>query len=508
MKSSHWMECRQSSKLNALTRIFIFILTLNFPFLSYSQNFDWENAIQSKSRKIDGDFYFAGLEEIAEVLNAHTYYSNKVRKAILYLGEKKVTVTAHNPFVLSGRKVLQMPVSTKYANGDILVPVKFFVPILKLILSNSITDKLNGATLDGIATEVNIFGVQVEEKANGTLIRVSTLDAFDKANISTRYSRKWLYLDILGGKINRRSFFTKVDPGLVSKVVPVQLEQMVQLSFQLKRDISGKEFNSSQRANEIWVSIPAKESLSSDIIKKLKDDQKKWRIDKIVIDPGHGGRDPGTIGHNGIYEKNVVLAIAKRLKKLLEKKLDVEVLMTRETDKYVSLKERTQFANKKQGKLFISIHANWNRNSKVTGATTYFLGLAKSEESLEIAQRENAVIKYDNGNSHYNTFSDEQIILAAMAQNSYNKESQDFAAMIQEKLKERSGIRDRGVKQAGFYVLVGASMPNVLVETAFMSNRREERLLNSRSFQEKVATAIFESIKKFKEKYEWTMKTN
>jgi N-acetylmuramoyl-L-alanine amidase len=291
--------------------------------------------------------------------------------------------------------------------------------------------------------------------------------------------------------------------GLVREIVPVQLDQMATITFKLNKDISGMDLHVTHHSNELLVSIP-KGKVSPDLLKKLKNDREKWLIDKIVIDPGHGGRDPGTIGVRGSYEKDVVLGIAKKLKELLEKKLKVQVFMTRGNDTYISLKERTQFANEKQAKLFISIHANWNRNSKLKGASTYFLGLAKSDEAVEIAQRENEVIKYDDG-AQNSGLSEENIILATMAQNAYNKESQDLANMIQESLAKHTGLRNRGVKQAGFYVMVGASMPNVLIETAFMSNKKEERWLKSSSFQQKVAQGIYESVKEFKRKYELTI---
>ncbi|TDI83059.1 MAG: hypothetical protein E2O78_08765 [Caldithrix sp.] len=464
----------------------------------------WQRAIQSRARSFDGQS-FVGVHVIADVLNINIYYSNKVRKAVLYLGKTKATVTAFNPFVLLGRQVLQMPVATRYSNGDIFVPVKFFLPILAYALGE--TSGSSGSSID-IASAANIFGVRVEQKANGTLVRVSTSRKFADSALSIRFSREWLYLDILGGKIQPGAFASTIEPGLVKRVEPVQSKEMVQLSFQLSHEVSVRDVQVTQQTNEIWLSIPAKEAINTDLLKKLKDDQEKWKIDRIIIDPGHGGKDPGTIGKRGTYEKDVVLKVAKKLKKLLEKNLNVKVLMTRDSDKYVSLKERTQFANKNKGKLFISIHANWNRNSRVSGAATYFLGLAKSDEALEIAQRENEVIKYDDNQSDYSRLTDEQIILATMAQNAYNKESQDFASYVQKELNKQTGLRNRGVKQAGFYVLVGASMPNVLVETAFMSNKKEEKLLKQSSFQDKIARAIYRSVKQFKEKYEWRVQTS
>jgi N-acetylmuramoyl-L-alanine amidase len=460
---------------------------------------DWEDKLQSKSRKSSSGFEYISLQDVAEVLTAQTYYSSKVRKAILYLGEEKVTVTAHNPYVMVGQNLLQMPVDTEFADGDFFLPLKYFVPIVRDALLRA--GLLNDSAYPDLALNYNILGVTVEEKTNGTLIVVKTRKAFPESNISTRYSRRWLYLDVLDGKIDK-SFQSDIQRGLVKQIVPLQMEQMVQLSFQLDRDIVTRDLTVSNHENEIWISIPNPDKTNSSIIERLRTDREKWKIDRIVIDPGHGGRDPGTRGRSKVYEKEVVLDIAIKLKKLLEKKTDIEVFMTRETDEYLSLKERTQFANKKNGKLFVSIHANWNRSQQVHGATTYFLGLAKSEEASDIAQRENAVISYDASNGNGEDYSAEMKILAAMAQNDYNKESQDFAAMIQRSIEKGTELGNRGVKQAGFYVLVGASMPNVLVETAFLSNSKDEKLLKSSSFQQKMAESIFESIMEFKNKYE------
>ncbi|HEX9653742.1 MAG TPA: N-acetylmuramoyl-L-alanine amidase [bacterium] len=479
---------------------FIILLVLFFPSLVLCQSPEWESQLNSRARKLSNDFEYVSLQDVAEVLGAHTYYSNKVRKAILYLGEEKVTVTAHNPFVLVGQAILQMPLETGYDDGDILVPTKYFIPIVRDVLVK--TGLLPDSAYPDLAPDVNIAGVTVEEKTNGTLIMIKTRRAFPKNNISTRFSRGWLYVDFLEGKIDQKTFKPEIQNGLVKQIVPLQLEQMVQMSFQLNRNVATKDLTITQQDNEIWITIPNPDKSNSGIIAKLKTDREKWKIDRIVIDPGHGGRDPGTRSRSGVREKDVVLAIAKKLKRLLEKDSDIEVFMTRDNDDYLSLKERTQFANKMGGKLFISIHANWNRNPQVNGATTYFLGLAKSEEASDIAQRENAVISYDASNGNGADYSAEMKILAAMAQNDYNKESQDLAAIIQGTIEKRTQLPDRGVKQAGFYVMVGASMPNVLVETAFLSNNREEKLLKSSSFQQKMAEAIFESIIGFKNKYE------
>ncbi len=480
----------------------LFLTNITYP-VQAQRNDNWAKRLEHKAHRI-GEFYYVGLQQVAEALGTHTYYSNKVRKAILYVGDAKITVTAFNPFVLVGSRVLQMPTPAKYDKNDIQLPVKFFLPLLQQVVRGEID--VDSPAVANRTLPVNIEGVSVEDKANGTLIRVRTLAKFKKSSLSTRYSRRWLYVDILGGSIDPKTFVALDQSDLVKKIVPIQMTQMVQLSFRLGHEIDIADLKIVEKDGELLLSIPGTGHLSSSMIERLKNDQEKWRINTIIIDPGHGGRDPGTIGQSGVKEKDVVLGIAKRLKRLLSRKMKVKVLMTRDDDKYISLKERTQFANKNNGKLFISIHANWNRNSSVTGAATYFLGLAKTDEALEISQRENAVIHYDDGDAQ-GELNDEQIILASMAQNSYNKESQDFAAMIQQEIGAHTKLRDRGIKQAGFYVMVGASMPNVLIETGFMSNKHEERMIKSAKVQNKIADAIYRSVKKFKEKYEWNARS-
>ncbi|RMD90393.1 MAG: hypothetical protein D6813_09220 [Calditrichaeota bacterium] len=485
-----------------LKQLFVIFLFFLLPSTTNSQTKSWEQILINEAKRKDGH-YFVSLNKISEVLNLNTYYSNKARKVLLYIGDDKITVTAFSPFIVADQTVIQLPIETRYRDGDIFVPIHFFLPILKSYMDTN--DNFSDANdLKFLTHRANILGIRSEKKANGTLIRILTTQAFDKSNISTRYSRRWFYVDILYGKINKENITIKNKSDLIREIVPIQLEQMVQLSFRLKKDISSSNIEVTLQPNEIWIAIPESQP-SPDLIKKLKTDKEKWRIDKIVIDPGHGGRDPGAIGPHGTREKDVVLAICKKLKRLIEKNLDIEVIMTRESDVFVPLKERTQLANKKGGKLFISVHANSNRSSRVGGVTTYFLGPARSEEALEVAQRENAVIQYEADTGAYSKLGDEAFILAAMAQNDYMRESQDLAAMIQREFKNQLKIKNRGVKQAGYYVLVGASMPNVLIETAFISNKKEEKLLRSSRFQQKVAEAIFKSIKKFKQKYEWDL---
>ena len=218
-------------------------------------------------------------------------------------------------------------------------------------------------------------------------------------------------------------------------------------------------------------------------------------VKRIVIDPGHGGRDYGAPGYlKGVHEKHVVLKLARRLAKKIREKLHCEVMMTRTTDKYLTLEERTAFANTKNADLFISIHTNAARDRRAYGIETFFLNLATDDDAILVAARENA--------TSTKNISDLQTILSDLMQNAKINESSRLAVHVQKcmckDLKKRySRIKNKGVKQAPFYVLLGAQMPSILIETSFISNSRDcKRLVNSK-YQDRMCDAIVNGIRKY-----------
>jgi N-acetylmuramoyl-L-alanine amidase len=227
-------------------------------------------------------------------------------------------------------------------------------------------------------------------------------------------------------------------------------------------------------------------------------------FDCIVIDPGHGGRDPGAIGFSGSYEKDRTLEVSLLVRDILNVlRPDLEVIMTRTTDSYMSLGERTRLANSRKADLFVSIHCNAATSSSAHGFETFFLSRARTDDSRAVEMLENSVIEYDEGYDPLQPdFMDSPLafMLADMAQNIYLERSSSLAVEIQRSL-ERSfpSSASRGVKQAGFYVLRGALMPSVLVELAFISNPEEERLLQSLDFRLASAQAIVDAVLAFTE---------
>jgi len=246
------------------------------------------------------------------------------------------------------------------------------------------------------------------------------------------------------------------------------------------------------------------EKLSYSNNKLIADVPQDNSIKRIVIDPGHGGKDPGAIGNSRkTFEKNVALTMAYKLKKELEEKLDVEVLLTRTKDEFVSLQSRTEFANSNEADLFISLHCNAHRNSKVTGIEVYYLSTAKTDEARAVEALENSVVyDYEGGADAVQQYDDLAFILADMAQNEHLEESYKISTYLQDNLVKRTKSYNRGVKQANFYVLRGAYMPAVLIEMGFISNKAEEKDLNSATYQKKLINSIFESVKLFKFKYD------
>jgi len=221
------------------------------------------------------------------------------------------------------------------------------------------------------------------------------------------------------------------------------------------------------------------------------------KISRIVIDPGHGGHDTGTIGPHGLMEKDLCLDVAQRLGRLIEEKLPgAEVIYTRKDDTFIPLEDRTAIANQASADLFISIHANSSRDHAARGVETYYLNFSTSEESMEVAARENA--------RSQESMHDLEEIVKKIARNEKIEESKELASDIQEALTQRLQLashsqKDRGVKKAPFIVLIGANMPSVLSEISFVSNPNDERLLRRGDQRQRIADGLYRGITNYLE---------
>lgn len=234
--------------------------------------------------------------------------------------------------------------------------------------------------------------------------------------------------------------------------------------------------------------------------------QKSVRLGTVVIDAGHGGKDPGAIG-SIIKEKDVTLAVALKLGGYIKENFpDLKVVYTRSKDVFVPLDERAVIANRSEADLFISIHANWVSKPSICGTETFVLGLHRSEDNLEVAKKENAVIVLEeNYSTKYEGFdpnSAESYIIFELIQNAYLDQSISFAKMVEEQFSQRAGRTSRGVKQAGFLVLRETAMPSVLVELGYLTNANEEQYLGTDEGRSILASAIFRAFREYKQSFD------
>ena len=227
--------------------------------------------------------------------------------------------------------------------------------------------------------------------------------------------------------------------------------------------------------------------------------KEKKSMNKIILDPGHGGRDPGAVSPDGITEKEIVLKIAKELKKILKKK-GFTVIMTREDDSFVRLRDRSRMANNTGAHLFISIHCNGSGvNKEATGFETYYLSTAKTSWARAVEAKENSVVEFEAPEEKESIL---EYILWDLAQNEYLRESSELAELIQDCMATKISIDNRGVKQANFHVMREIYMPSVLVEAAFISSPKEVAKLKTAKFRKKIAEGIANGVMEFKEIYE------
>lgn len=298
-------------------------------------------------------------------------------------------------------------------------------------------------------------------------------------------------------KINKHTVFALYDPFRIvidtTGGIPVRKAHVENTENKIETEVTEippKQERPTEVANENFPNIPSPNLGGDRSLTRVLG----LKVGRVVIDPGHGGHDTGTVGSQGLREKDLVLEISLRLKALLKENLVTEVVLTRETDKFVPLEERTAIANQLGADLFLSIHANSSRNQHISGAETFYLNFSSNPDEREVASRENA--------GSQKNIRDLENLLKQIALGDYNEESRDFAHIVQEHLHneiqaERTRFRDRGVKRAAFIVLINLNMPGILTEVGFISNPSEESFLSKETTKNSVAHAIYTGIEQY-----------
>ncbi|UWX57690.1 N-acetylmuramoyl-L-alanine amidase [Chlorobaculum sp. MV4-Y] len=367
-----------------------------------------------------------------------------------------------------------------------------------------------------------IDGIKIETRANGAVIRFSASGAMRNASFLRPDKSGTLYLTIENAAGSPARLARNYPEGVVKSISPKLLDNgAMQFTIALNiptSSIKSSSFRYDARKNDYVISIMNDVDVEAihlsekerRIQEGLSRDVDKWKLDAVVIDAGHGGKDPGAIGTQGTREKDVVLNIARDLGMFIRQKWpDVKVIYTRKEDRFIPLKERGQIANRYGGKIFVSIHCNSSaNNSKVRGPEVYILGPHKTDAALKVAMFENSVITgEENSAEKYKGFSDEYLIMSSMAQSAFATQSTELAQDVLQRLSRDGSNTRLGVRQAGFMVLWTPSMPSILVETGYLSNPSEEKLLRDRKEQTKIAYAIFQGLQQYRSRYETRMTT-
>ena len=439
---------------------------------------------------------YVSTRDIVSALSYRLYENSERKKLVIYISGKKIKISAGTSFLIVDDVSYQMIDPVQEYNGDLYVPAEDFFDILRKVAIPGLTFDNRKELIEFDVVRYNVRSLKIEQKSNGTIIRIDTQKSFSDRDISSFINKHgWFYLTIVGGIVDTSTLNKTITRGVIRKIESDQINETAQIAFKLKKGVISQEWYQSHDPNEIVITLRTALLNNS---KRLKAAKERWKLDTIVLDAGHGGKDPGAIGKYGTQEKDVVLDITKRVGRMLENKTGIKVVYTRTEDIFIPLWRRTQIANESGGKLFMSIHVNASTNRKIKGFETFLHSWDKTGTAIDVAARENAVIKFEEKKVNYEKLSMERKITATMASSMFLKESEVLAAGIQDELDKLLTVPNRGVKQAGFYVLSGASMPCVLFEGGFISNPSEEKNLKSPKYRKKIAHGVFKAIMKFK----------
>jgi N-acetylmuramoyl-L-alanine amidase len=482
-------------------------LLLAFFILTVSVRANIEAVWSVKNKKVDlpsmkfDNIEYVTLTGLAGFLECGYAFDLRRGTGIISLKNGDLNFSLFSPYVTVGDKSYNIHHDIIYYDGGFYAPVEYLIPILDKLIPDDLLYSANKKALGLFPALYNIIDLTAQQKLNGLMIELLITEELKFDVVKT--NDNWLIITVYRGKVDTARFNGLRTVKAIYDTRAYQFENSAQVSVRLRpRDFT---FVSKLKTNPLRIQVMVKgEGFADTVLSYIPqpdDEMRNNPIDVIVIDPGHGGEDEGAIGPSGMMEKDLNLAISKELAKLLEDS-GYYVILTRDDDRFVPLSDRTKIANEAGADIFISIHANASENKKARGFISFFLSDAKTDQARATAALENAAIKFETQERQRDYVSDLDFILLDMVQSEFLKESADLAAMIEQNVQKHSKIGSRGVDQAGFFVLNKAYMPSVLIETAFISNRDDEKLLQNKNIQKSIAGAIAESVTEFKKKYE------
>lgn len=463
----------------------------------------------------DSDELFISAYDLARIFKATKYWKPGRKRLVVKIAPKKYIFTLDTRVVMIENQPVLLRMPVRYSDGFVMIPLEFIRDILAKSRVEKIDFDEKRLVLTIGAASYNVTGIIFDESIEGTRAVLTLTDEL-LYHVDNEIPGL-LRLKIYGGKLNTLKISATEGKGLFKRVRAEQTEYDSYLFFEVEQSASSfrvefmgpEDEDSGGRKLVIFLEkgelpeIPDADFAGRKMVEILQasaGEYRKIEVKRIIIDPGHGGPDCGRISESGVEEKQVNLEISEMLKRMLIERLGVEVVLTRRTDKLVPLDQRGEIANVQDGDIFISIHCNGWFKPEAGGFETFFLAPARNEEESHQAAHENSSIRFENPGLDPEKLDELNFILWDMVQNEFINESSKLAELIQKSLDDRVSIRNRGVRQAGFRVLRGLKMPAVLVEVAFLSNPREEKLLLDNRFRKRVCEGIVEAVRRFREK--------
>ena len=466
---------------------------------------------RAESRDDESGSVMRSIVETADSIGFSCQWERAFRRLTCIRQPEQVRLYQDNCFYYHNGSVERLPVAPVRIGPALCLPVAVLQDIFGQRKPAEDKTGRDGQRMELAATApegLTIKSVVAETKSNGTLLTITLSDSLP---LDITYYYPNLTFNFYGGRLDTNALRQGKRVGVIDSIFSLQFKQSAQITALLVREIEEPMIDYVSDTRKIMVSLWPKKQVKKKTApvvaaKTEKRAKQQERPMVIVLDPGHGGKDPGCIGPGETREKDVVLAVGLKVREMLAKKKNIKVFMTRDSDVFIPLGDRTKFANEKRADLFVSIHAdaisgNAKRKQSISGYKIYFLSQAKNEEDKLVAMRENAVIELEEQPHKYSNL---QNVLIEMAGNEYLKESQDLCIFLDQKFTEKLSKKivklHRGVGQANFWVLNGAFMPSVLIETGFLSHKKEEKLLKDKLFQKELASAISDAVISFCDK--------
>jgi N-acetylmuramoyl-L-alanine amidase len=448
----------------------------------------------------DSQEMYLRSESLATILKAGRYWQGELRQMDLKVGAKSFRVTAGSRVVVTEDGEMLMPVPVLDHEGDLWLPMVFLEQVVGPQTRERVAWNPEDRQLVLGSADYSVARLEVEVLGRTTAVHIFCREPLGYRTSSPRSGV--IDLKIYGGEVNTSTVSSGNRRGLARSVSSHQFRDHAKVTINVDQLVGRYRTYTADEGREIVV-VLEEEQVSSmpdpvprghanvNIEQGPVDVTNRIDVQTVVVDAGHGGHDVGAVSRRGIMEKDVNLGVATELRRYLEKESDLKVVLTRDNDSYLELPDRAEIANSSGGDLFLSLHCNSWFNDGAHGLETYFLSPAQSDWAKSVEASENQAGRPTGPDGDPG---DVEFIVWELVQNRFISSSSQLAETIQSEVTKDLGLPNRGVRQAGFRVLVGAYMPAVLIELGFLSHAQEEQRLGDRAYQRDLARAIGDAV--------------